>query len=87
MTLKGSKTVPIEGLTDKQMITATFMITLDGNFLPVQLINGGLASKSLRSVKFPFSFSVSANPKHCSHEKVAITVVNDIIMTKLKEND
>ena len=36
MALKGSKTVPIAGSTDKRTITATFTITLDGQFLPPQ---------------------------------------------------
>ena len=41
MTPKGSKTVPIKGLTEKMIITTTFTIILDGHFLPVQLIYGG----------------------------------------------
>ena len=46
------------------MITATFTVTLDGHFLPVQL----KTSKSISRVKFPKSFSLSANPKHYSNE-------------------
>ena len=36
-----SKTVLIKGSTENRMITATFTITLDGHFLPLQLIYGG----------------------------------------------
>ena len=41
MVLKGSKNVTIAGATDKRNITATFGITLSGNFLLMQLIYGG----------------------------------------------
>ena len=37
---KGSKSVSIAGSTDKRSITGTFIITLSGNFLPMQLIYG-----------------------------------------------
>ena len=37
---KGSKTVPIQESTEKRMVTASFAITLNGHFLPVQLIYG-----------------------------------------------
>ena len=47
--LKGSKLVPTCGSTDKQMITATFIITLDGKVLPPRIIY------SCKSVKSPSS--------------------------------
>ena len=75
MAPKGSKTVPIKGSTEKRMIIATFTITLDGHFLPVQLIYGGKTSKSLPRVNFLKSFSLSANPKHYSNEQESIKVL------------
>ena len=33
--LKGSKTVPIKGVEDKRQITATFIVTASGSFLPI----------------------------------------------------
>ena len=50
---KGSKTVSIAGSTNKRMITATFAITLSGNFLPIQLIYGGKTSKKYSCCSFP----------------------------------
>ena len=38
---KNSKSVPIKGLTDKRNITLTFVISLAGEFLPMQLIYQG----------------------------------------------
>ena len=84
MALKGSNNVPIIGSTDKRMITATFTITLDGKFLPLQLIYGGKTLKSLPRVKFPSSFSLSANPKHYSNEEEAIKVLDEVIIPYVK---
>ena len=85
MGLKGSKTVPIKGSTEKRMITETFTITLDGHFLPVQVIYGGKTSKSLPRVNFPKSFSLSANPKHYSNEQESIKVLEEIIIPYVKK--
>ena len=67
------------------MIMATFTITLDGHFLPVQLIYGGKTSKSLPRVNFPKSFSLSANPKHYSNEQESIKVLEEIIIPYVKK--
>ena len=58
---KGSKHVAVNGLSFKKSITATFGITL---ILPKQVIYGGKTQRSLSRVKFPDSFSFSANEKH-----------------------
>ena len=65
------KNVPIVGMSDKRMITATFSMSLDGKFLPMQIIYGGKTSKSIPSVKFSETFSLSANPKRYSNETEA----------------
>ena len=85
MARKGSKTVPIKESTEKRMVTASFAITLNGHFLPVQLIYGWKTSKSLPRVKFPKSFSVSANPKHYSNEQELIQVFEEIIIPYVKK--
>ena len=85
MGLKGSKTVPIKGSTEKRVITATFTITLDGHFLPVQVNYGGKTSKSLPRVNFPKSFSLSVNPKHYSNEQESIKVLEEIIIPYVKK--
>ena len=82
---KGSSNVPIKGSSDKRMITATFTITLDGKFLPIQLIYGGKTLQSLPRVSFPSSFSLSANPKHYSNEEESIKVLNEIIVPYVKK--
>ena len=76
---KGSKTVAIAGSTDKRTITATFAITLDGNFLPIQLIYKGKTKQSLPRVTFPPGFLVTANEKHYSNEKESLELIKGII--------
>ena len=53
MDKKGGSNVPIEGISDKRSITATFSVTLDNKFLPMQLIYKGKTGQSLPKVKFP----------------------------------
>ena len=79
----GSKDIPLAGSSDKRTITATFVISLSGNFLPIQLIYGGKTDRSIPRVKFPPSFSLSANPKH-SNTKEAIKVTNDVVIPYIK---
>ena len=77
---KSSKTVPIDGVSDKRMITATFTVTLDGQFLPMQLIYSGKATRSIPKVEFPKGFSLSANPKHFSNEEESLKLMEEIII-------
>jgi len=80
MALKGSKSVTIVGASDKRKITATFAITLSGDFLPMQLIYGGKTKQSLPRFKFPDSFSLSVNEKHYSNTKESLKFFNEIII-------
>ena len=56
MTKKGCSSVPIIGESDKRSITGTFIVTLDGGFLPMQLIYGDKTKQSLPKFEFPSSF-------------------------------
>ena len=67
MTPKGSTNVAIYGRDNKRTITATFVITLAGEFLPIQLFYGGKTLQSLPRYQFPNSFSLSVNEKHYSN--------------------
>ena len=57
MAKKGTSTVEIVGSGDKRSITVTFVISLDGKFLPMQLIYDGKTQRSIPKVEFPSSFS------------------------------
>ena len=78
MAARGSKTVPIKGLTNKLMITATFTINLDGHFLSMQLIYAGKTKICLGRVKFPSSFSLRFGSGRCRSEGRSIGVLGAI---------
>ena len=80
MAKKGSKSVPSSGSTDKRMITAMFTITLDGTFLPPQLIYGGKTTKSIPRIDFPSSFCLSVNEKHYSNEAESIKLLEEVVI-------
>ena len=64
---KNVKDVPIFGSGDKRLITATFAETLDGSFLPFQLIYKGKTTQNLQKIDFLDGFSLSVNEKHFSN--------------------
>ena len=76
---RNSKQVAIKGNDDKRAITATSTITLDGNFLGMQLIYGGKTNQSLPRYQFPEEFSLSANLKHYSNENESLKLIDEII--------
>ena len=79
MNARGSKSVPIEGLTDKRNITLTFSITLSGKFLPMQIIYSGKTKASQpRGFVFPKGFAISQNPKHWSNEDEALKLIKEV---------
>ena len=85
MAKKNSSSVPIIGSSDKRSITGTFIVTLDGQFLPMQLIYGGKTLKSLPNFEFPDSFSLSVNPKHFSNTQVVTEIVAPYFENQRKE--
>ena len=77
---KGSKSIETAGSDDKRCITGTFTVSLEGGFLPMQLIYGGKTNQSLLHFKFPESFSLSVNPKHYSNTLESIKIINEVII-------
>ena len=80
---RNSKQVAIKGIDDKRAITATFTITLDGNFLGMQLIYGGKTNQSLPQYQFPKEFSISVNLKQYSNENESLKLIDEIILPYL----
>ena len=76
----GAKSVAIKGLTDKRNITLTFVVTLAGDFLPLQIIYGGKTQRSHpRGFEFPSGFSISQNPQHWSNEEETMKLIDHVI--------
>ena len=80
MAKRNTKSVAIVGSTDKRSITGTFVITLGGHFLPMQLIYGGKTKQSLPRFKFPDEFSLSCNPKHYSNTEESLKLIDEILL-------
>ena len=76
----GSTTVPIAGSTEKKVIILTFVIALNGTFLPIQAIYKGKTTRCLPGVKFLESFCLSFNEKHWDNEKESLNIIEDIIV-------
>ena len=69
---------------DKRSITATFAISFNGTFLPMQLIYGGKTTQSLPKFKIPSNFSLGVNPTHFSNENEACNMIEEIIASHVK---
>ena len=75
MVKKGMATVETIGLGDKPLITATFVITLDRRYVPMQLIYDGKTTRSIPHVNVPSFFSLSANREHLSNTDKSAKVI------------
>ena len=75
---------PISSIDDQISITATFSITLEGEFPPMQLIYKGKTTISLPKAKFPEEFSLSVNESHYSNEKETFKLLKLIILPSIK---
>ena len=80
MAKRGETNVPIAGANDKRSITATFSITFDNKFLPMQVIYKRKTNQSLPKVDFPDGFSLSYNKTHYSSEEEALKFIDEIIL-------
>ena len=80
MAEKNVKDVSISGSADKRSITATFVETLDGSFLPYQLIYKGKTTQSLLKLDFPDGFSLIVNKKHFSSTQESIKFLKEIVI-------
>ena len=76
---KGTKHVAVKGHSFKKAITTTFGITFSMKFLLIQLIYRGKTVRSFPKVKFPDSFSLSANEKHSSNTQESLKLTEEII--------
>ena len=85
MAKRGETNVPIAGANDKRSITATFSITFDNKFLPMQLIYKGKTNQSLPKVDFPDGFSLSANKTHYSNEEEALKFIDKILLPHVQK--
>ena len=80
MAKEGSKKVPIAGVDDKHQLTAVFGSTMDGFFLPPQLIYQGKSPKCLPQIRFPDDWHVTYTENHWANEQTTIEYIQKIIL-------
>ena len=73
---KGRKHVEIVALDDKRQITAVACGTLNGHFLPMQLIYQGATPACLPKTTFPNDWLLSYTPNHWSNEEKLMNTSN-----------
>ena len=81
----GSKCVDVAGIDDKRQITAVLAVTLDGNFLPVQLIFQGKTSACLPRAKSPSGWHLTYTHNHWATEEATKDHIEKIILPYLTE--
>ena len=89
MAAEGSKRVEVIGLSDKRQITATFAATLNGDFLPMQILYQGKTSRSHPKYKFPSVFDIFHTPNHWANEETCVRFFSNIIcpyVNKIRES-
>ena len=80
MAKKGEKTVAVKGLTDKRASTLTFIVSLTGEFLPMQVIYRGKTTASHpRGFMFPEGYCVSQSTKDYSNEEETKRLIDVVI--------
>ena len=67
-----AKTVPIKGIGVKCQTTATFAVSMTDEFLPIQVIYEGKASRCLPNFEFPATFNVTYSDNHWSNTAKSI---------------
>jgi len=63
-------------MNDKRQITAVFGCTMEGEFLPPQIIYGGKTACCLPLAKFPDSWDITYSPNHWANEKTQKATFN-----------
>ena len=79
-----NKQVVIKGSDDKWAITATFTVTLNGQYLGMQLTYGGKTNQSLGRFDFPTNFSLSVNKKHYSNKEESMKFIKKILVRHIE---
>lgn len=79
MEQRGIKRVEMVGQNDKRRITAVFCGSIQGDFLPVQVIYKGKTMRCHPHFEFPPGWHVTHSPKHWSTETTMLQYIEHII--------
>ena len=85
MAEEGTKHVEIDGKDDKRQITAVFVCSMAGNFLPPQIIYQGKTTRCLPKFKFPTDWSITYSANHWSNKGTMEEYIRHIIFPYLSQ--
>ena len=80
MDKQGKRRVEMIGLKDKRQITAIFCGSIQGDFLPIQLIFKGKTSRCHPKFRFPEWWHITHSPKRWSNEETMLQYIAHIII-------
>ena len=69
----------IVGIDDKYKSTSVFTVTLDGQFLPMQLIYQGSTKACRPHVKFHSDLHITSSPNHWANELTTKDYIKNIL--------
>ena len=67
-------------LNDKRLITAVFVVTKDGYFVPPQIIYKGKTSQYLPMTKFPSGWDITYTKNHWANEETTIQYISNVLL-------
>ena len=77
---KGVKRVEAIGESDKRQITTVLAGTIQGDFLPLQLIYKGTTSRCHPKYAFPPGWHITHSPNHWSNETTMVEYIENILV-------
>jgi len=85
MEAEGSKRVEVIGKDDKRQLTAVLACTLDGDFLPAQIIYQGTTPCCLPKFEFPRNWHITYSANHWSNEETMIEYLDNVLSPYVAE--
>lgn len=80
MERRGTKRVEVIGTSDKRQVTAVFCGTIQGVFLPLQVVYAGKTARCHPKFKFPPGWHITHAPKHWSTEETMHQYIEHVIL-------
>ena len=85
MEAEGSKRVEVTGKDDKRQLTAVLVGTLDGDFLPSQIIYQGTSPRCLPKHEFSKKWHITYSANHWSNEETTTEYLDNVLIPYIAE--
>ena len=85
MAEQGTQRVEVAALNDKRQATSTAAVTLDGQFLPFQILYQGKTDRCHPMYTYPHGFDVFHMPNHWANGETVVGYVKNVILSYVQE--